>query len=130
MRQNRVNIWSKGEVASYLIDLAKKGQIKECKHMMLEHGHAGAYYPNCIKDWASWVGAHNVSIDITAYSGPSHYSWPKCPEDCPHFESVEKFLLSVSRNQYDELLKEKKWKMGKNKILKPILRIQKPNKRN
>jgi hypothetical protein len=96
----KVDIWSRGEVAAFLVELEKAGQIKPCKHLMLEHGHASAFYPRCKKEWASRVTARNVPIDITAYSGPSSYSWPKCPEDCPHFLQAENFLVSVSRDQY------------------------------
>lgn len=97
-----VDIWSRGEVAAYLVDLEKSGQVKPCKQLMLEHGHASAFYPRCKKDWSSRVTARNVPIDITAYSGPSSYSWPKCPENCPHFLQAENFLVSVSRDQYSE----------------------------
>jgi hypothetical protein len=101
MRRDKIDIWSKGEVATYLGELAKAGQIKKCTHLMLEHGHANAYYPRCEKKWASRVSANNVPTDITAYNGPSSYSWPKCPEDCPHFIESENFISSVSRDQYD-----------------------------
>lgn len=98
----KIDIWSRGEVASYLAELEKARQVKPCKHLKLEHGHASAFYPRCEKKWASRVAAHNVPLDITAYSGPSGYSWPKCPEDCPHFLQAENFLVSVSRDQYTQ----------------------------
>lgn len=99
----KVDIWSRGEVAAYLVELEKAEQVKPCKHLMLEHGHASAFYPRCKKEWSSRVAARNVPIDITAYSGPSSYSWPKCPEDCPHFLRAENFLVSVSRDQYSQV---------------------------
>ncbi|MBS1191388.1 MAG: hypothetical protein H6R10_3180, partial [Rhodocyclaceae bacterium] len=98
----KIDIWSRGEVASYLAELENTGQIKPCKHLMLEYGHASAFYPRCEKKWASRIAARNVPLDITAYSGPSSYSWPKCPEDCPHFLQAENFLVSVSRDQYTQ----------------------------
>ncbi len=97
---DKIDIWSRGEVVSYLGELAKNGQIKECKYMRLEHGHANAFYPRCEKQWASRVSATNVPIDMTAYSGPSSYSWPQCPNDCPHEASVKDFRISVSRDQF------------------------------
>jgi len=100
-----VDIWSKGEVASYLAKLAEHGQIKKCKHLIMRQGHTDAFYPECAKDWASRVNARNVSIDITAYHGPSSYSWPQCPDDCPHFGAVDDFLLSVSRDDAEENMK-------------------------
>lgn len=96
-----IDIWSKGEVASHLEGLVHAGQIRPCKSIYLEHGHVGAYYPRCKKDWAQRVPARNVFTDVTAYSGPSSYSWPKCPDNCPHFEESENFLLSASKDQYD-----------------------------
>jgi len=102
MQNSKIDIWSKGEVASHLSQLADSGQIKKCKHLMLEYGHAKAYYPRCAKDWASREPARNVPLDRTAYSGPSSYFWPKCPTECPHFERAENFLVSVSRDQFDE----------------------------
>ena len=98
----KIDIWSRGEVASYLTELEKAGQIKLCMHLMLEHGHASAFYPRCEKKWASRIAARNVPLDITAYSGPSSYFWPKCPGDCPHFLQAENFLVSVSRDQYTQ----------------------------
>lgn len=98
----KIDIWSRGEVAAYLAELEKAGQVKPCKRLMLEHGHASAFYPWCEKKWASRIAARNVPLDVTAYSGPSNYSWPKCPEDCPHFLRAENFLVSVSRDQYTQ----------------------------
>lgn len=96
-----IDIWSRGEVASYLLKLEKNGQIKACLHMGLEFGHADAYYPRCGKEWASRIDAKNVPLDITAYRGPSSYWWPECPNDCPHYESSDNFLLTVSKDQFD-----------------------------
>lgn len=98
----QVDIWSRGEVAAYLVELARTAQVKPCRHLALKRGHASAFYPKCKIDWASQVAARNVPIDTTAYSGPSSYSWPKCPEDCPHFIQAEDFLVSVSRDQYSQ----------------------------
>jgi hypothetical protein len=94
-----IDIWSKGEVSSYLLNLTEIGQIKPCIHLCLELGYTHAYYPKCKKDWASRVNANNVSLDITAYSAPSSYWWPKCPNDCPHFTPSDNFLLTVSEDQ-------------------------------
>ena len=99
---SKIDIWSRGEVASYLAGLANTGQVKKCKHMRLEFGHARAFYPFCEKQWASFMPANNVPLDITAYNGPSSYSWPKCPPDCPYFDNVDNFLVSVSRDQNTE----------------------------
>lgn len=99
-----VDIGSKGEVISYLQQLIAVGQVKPCVHMMLEFGHAHAYYPRCEKKWASRVTARNVEIDITAYSGPSSYSWPKCPPDCPHFKQSSNFQITAARDPYDEVI--------------------------
>ena len=71
--------------------------------MMLEHGHLSAFYPRCTKDYASRVGASNVTTDITAYSAPSSYAWPKCPEDCPFFVVSENFTITASQDQYEHM---------------------------
>jgi hypothetical protein len=97
-----IDIWSKGDVVSHLDGLMRSGQVRPCKSLQLEHGHLGAFYPRCKKDWAQRVPAKNVYTDVTAYSAPSGYSWPKCPDNCPHFEQSEDFLLSASRDQYDQ----------------------------
>ena len=96
----KIDIWSKGEVVSYLNKLVEEGQIKPCIKMRLKHGHAGAYYPRCREDWASRVNATNVPTDITAYSGPSSYSWPKCPDDCPHYVESLEFTKTASISLY------------------------------
>jgi hypothetical protein len=98
---NKIDIWSKGEVVRHLSTLVDEGQILPCKHISLEYGHAEAYYPRCNKKWASRVSAKNVPIDITAYNGPSSYHWPQCPQDCPHFQRSEDFQLTASRDQFD-----------------------------
>lgn len=86
---------------TYLSSLVETGQIKPCVNMMLEHGHASAYYPRCTKDWASRVEASNVPTDMTAYSAPSSYYWPSCPENCPYFTESDDFAMTASRDQYD-----------------------------
>lgn len=98
----KIDIWSRGEVASYLAELERAGQVKPCRHLMLEYGHVSAFYPRCEMEWASRVAARNVPIDRTTYSGPSSYSWPQCPQDCPHFLQTENFLVSVSRDQFTQ----------------------------
>lgn len=103
-----IDIYSRGEVASHLEKLMKAGQIKDCQNMQLEFGHARAFYPRCNLKWASRVSADNVPLDRTAYSGPSSYWWPRCPDNCPHYEKSKNFLLSVSRDQYSGADEEEK----------------------
>lgn len=95
-----IDIFSKGEVASYLAHLSNKGQIKKCKYLGIKQGHARAFYPRCTKQWASHMSADNVYTDITAYDGPSSYSWPVCPEDCPHLLSVDDFKKHLGQPLY------------------------------
>lgn len=97
---DHVDIWSRGEVATYLSDLAESGQVRPCMRLRLERGHASAFYPRCTEDWASRQPAHNVTTDVTAYSAPSSYSWPICPKDCPRFSQSPDFINTVSRDQY------------------------------
>ena len=54
-----------------------------------------AYYPECTEDWASSIPASNVYTSPTAYHGPSSYSWPECPLDCPLFQETNDFLGSL-----------------------------------
>jgi predicted nucleotide-binding protein len=90
-----IDIWSKGEVVSFLEGLLKKGQIQPCLNLKLKKGHMDAYYPECVGDWASWVRASNVTTSITAYHGPSSYWWPSCPENCRGFQKTEDFMTSL-----------------------------------
>ena len=94
---NEVDIYSKGEVARHLIDLAERGQVRPCKKLIVKRGHAKAFYPECIEKLASRILADNVTTDPTAYYGPSSYDWPKCPSDCPRFEQVDDLFQSVIR---------------------------------
>ncbi|RMH45687.1 MAG: hypothetical protein D6694_04415 [Gammaproteobacteria bacterium] len=94
---NEVDIYSKGEVARYLTCLADQGQVQPCKKLIVKHGHAEAYYPECIEKLASRLPANNVATDPTAYAGPGSYDWPKCPSDCPRFEQVDDLFQSVIR---------------------------------
>ena len=95
-RANRVDIWSKGEVVQHLQELIETGQVKSCRHLVVQQGHADAYYPRCKKDWASREPADNVALDVTAYHGPSSYFWPKCPEGCPKFDESLMFVDTAS----------------------------------
>lgn len=54
------------------------------------------FYPHCEKDYASNIPARNVN------TGTTFYSWPRCPSDCPLFEKVDDFKLSVARDQYEK----------------------------
>ncbi len=69
-RANRVDIWSMGEVVQHLQELIETEQAKPCHHLLVQRGHADAFYPRCKKDWASWEPAENVALDVTAYNGP------------------------------------------------------------
>src|SRR2546427_144942 len=98
-RDEYIDISTRGTVAKHLVSLAKAGQIKECVHLRLDRVR-GWYHPCCTKDFAEKVRATNVGLDITAYSGPSGYWWPKCPADCPLYtplEAGQSALVSFSR---------------------------------
>lgn len=99
---SKIDIYSRGEIAAYLANLVKSGQIKACKHMRLDLGDGNVFFPYCEKQWASWKPADNVPLDPIAYNGPSSYSWPQCPSNCPFFEKVGDFLVSVSRDQFTQ----------------------------
>lgn len=90
-----IDIWSKGEVFQYLKFLLENGQVKQCVKLKLEKGSFDAYYPRCIEDWASRNSATNVSIDCTAYTGPSSYFWPVCPENCPGFVETKELANTL-----------------------------------
>jgi hypothetical protein len=96
-----VDINSRGEVATYLLQRAEEGKVKKCKHLRLDHLPSG-YYPKCELDWASKERATNV--------GGRYYSWPICPQDCPKFDAADNFIDSVSRDQYDLARVEKERK--------------------
>ena len=90
-----IDIWSKGEVVSFLEELLNKEQIQPCQNLKLKKGYMDAYYPECVGDWASWINASNVTTSPTAYHGPSSYQWPRCPKDCKGFQKTEDFVTSL-----------------------------------
>jgi len=92
-----LDIWSRGEVSEYLIQvLLKKGQIKECNNLKIEEDYLNAFYPECTKQYASRIPASNVHTDMSAGSAPSSYFWPKCPIDCPYYSKSEDFNRSLN----------------------------------
>ncbi len=92
-----LDIWSRGEVSEYLIQvLLKKGQIKECNNLKIEEDYLNAFYPECTKQYASRIPASNVHTDMSAGSAPSSYFWPKCPIDCPYYSKSEDFIRSLN----------------------------------
>jgi len=93
----KLDIWSRGEVSEYLIQiLLKKGQIKECKNLKVEEGYLHAFYPKCIKQYASRIFAHNVHTDPSAGGAPSSYHWPICPKECLYYSKSEDFNHSLN----------------------------------
>lgn len=99
---NKVDIYTKGEIISYLQELLKEGQIKDCKHIKIEKGYANAFYPKCDVDMASRITATNVDLDITGYGGPSSYHWPKCPKDCLLYNKANDFFKSLTKNSEEK----------------------------
>ncbi len=92
-----VDIWSRGEVSEYLIQiLLKKGQIKECKNLKIEEEYLNAFYPECTKQYASRIPANNVHTDPSAGGAPSSYFWPKCPKDCLYYLKSKDFIRSLN----------------------------------
>ncbi len=81
---NHVDIWSRGEVSVYLQKLISDGIAKDCSHLVIKKGPFNEFFAKCNIDWASNDEAYNVDTDCTAYSAPSSYTWPRCPQDCPH----------------------------------------------
>ena len=101
MQYNRFNdryldIKSRGEVEEYLQLLLKNGQIKDCESLKVEEGYLHAFYPKCIKQYASRISAHNVHTDPSAGGAPSSYYWPKCPKDCSYYLKSEDFNRSLN----------------------------------
>ena len=103
----RLDIWSRGEVSEYLIQiLLKKGQIKECKNLKIEEEYLNAFYPECTKQYASRISADNVHTDPSAGGAPSSYFWPKCPKDCPYYLKSEDFVRSLN-SEVEEIINNK-----------------------
>jgi len=94
-----VDIWSKGEVARYVGDLARTGRVKACEHLKLVRAYANTWRAHCDLDWASRIPANNVDLDVTGYNGPSSYDWPGCPTDCPHLKPTSDFMTSMLSNR-------------------------------
>jgi hypothetical protein len=104
MSSKHVDIWSNGEVVSYLNYLLEKGQVKKCSKLEVNQGYARAYYPKCVEKWASREKALNVKTSTTGYGAPSNYYWPRCPDDCPKFEQTADFISSLSGKKIEELI--------------------------
>lgn len=97
----KVDIHSKGEIASFLDKWAQAGVIKKCLHLRLDRYPDRHYKVVCTEDWASRVPGNNV--DLVNWDGTrSPYLWPKCPENCPHYMESKTFLKSATRDQYDD----------------------------
>lgn len=94
---DNINIWSKGEVSSYINYLAKSEQILPCVNLVIRKGYLDAFYPECISEWASSKQANNVATSPTAYNAPSSYSWPVCPKDCSQFEATGDFIEHIAK---------------------------------
>ncbi len=110
MQYNRFNnryldIKSRGEVEEYLQLLLKNGQIKDCENLKVEEGYLHAFYPKCIKQYASRISAHNVHTDPSAGGAPSSYYWPKCPKDCSYYSKSNDFIHSLN-SEVKEINKE------------------------
>jgi len=111
MQYNRFNdryldIKSRGEVSEYLQLLLKNGQIKDCENLKVEEGYFHAFYPKCMKQYASRISAHNVHTDPSAGGAPNSYSWPKCPKDCPFYLKSEDFVHSLN-SEVEEIVNNK-----------------------
>jgi uncharacterized protein (TIGR02391 family) len=90
-----IDIWSKGEVVKRLLALEQDGKVKKCMHLVVKLGYAKAFYPQCMKDWASREPARDVRLASVGYNGPTRYYWPVCPQDCPEFSASGNFLRSM-----------------------------------
>ena len=64
--------------------------------MKVNQGYTGAFYPECIHNWASREPAYNVSTNSTGYNAPSSYDWPRCPDDCPEYLKTDDFIASLT----------------------------------
>ena len=95
-------------MAQFLVRWAKAGQVKECMNLRLERWPSGNHIAVCTEEWASQVPAENTDTDVTGYHVPSGYTWPKCPENCPHFKKSDNFLLTASRDQHDKQQQQSK----------------------
>ena len=80
----------------HLQDLAKSGQVKQCRHLKVAKGYAGAFYAECDVEWARAIPADNVQTDDMADSAPSSYNWPECPTDCPEYAETGHFVRSLT----------------------------------
>jgi hypothetical protein len=102
-KNKHVDIYSKGEVYSYIQGLQFLGQVKDCSQLhIVQGGTHGEYRASCEKDFLSWKKGGNVSTDMTGYRGPSSYSWPACPLECPKYQKTEDLLASLTESDAAE----------------------------
>ena len=95
-----IDIQVKGELAKYMVELLGRGQVRECKNLHLDQWPNRNHSVVCSENWAKQISADS-SIEFTGYHVPSSYTFPQCPDDCPHFEKTNHFLKSVGRDQID-----------------------------
>jgi len=124
MQFNRFNnryldIKSRGNISEYLQSLLKNGQIKDCEYLKIEEGYLHAFYPKCIKNFATRIPASNVHIDLSAGGAPSSYFWPNCPKDCLHYLKSEDFVRSLN-SEVEEINKNQVIKKYFDSTLNPL----------
>lgn len=106
---DHIDIWSKGEVFNNINKLIQLGKIKDCNNLkIIQENKYNSFRSICLKDFSSREPAKNVSLDITAYSAPSGYSWPICPKDCPHYTKSENLVKSMTEEQENIALNHSK----------------------
>ena len=124
MQFNRFNnryldIKSRGNISEYLQSLLKNSQIKDCEYLKIEEGYLHAFYPKCIKDFATRIPASNVHIDPSAGGAPSSYFWPNCPKDCLYYLKSEDFVRSLN-SEIEEINKNQVIIKNFNSTLNPL----------
>jgi len=124
MQFNRFNnryldIKSRGNISEYLQSLLKNSQIKDCEYLKIEEEDLHAFYPKCIKDFATRIPASNVHIDPSAGGAPSSYFWPNCPKDCLYYLKSEDFVRSLN-SEIEEINKNQVIIKNFNSTLNPL----------
>jgi len=93
MKPTGIDIRSKGSVINHLLSRLKSNRINQCRYLKLQD--KGYWIAQCTKGWAE----HQPllpSASMTGYGGDEDaYSWPRCIDDCPHYQYIDNFVSSL-----------------------------------
>lgn len=100
VQTTKIDIYSKGSVINHLLSRLNSNRIYQCKNLKLINKNY--WIAECSKAWAEHEPLH-AAASITGYGGvQAQYNWPRCIEDCPHYQYVDNFIESLETNNIQD----------------------------